>query len=192
MRGNKSIVDMPYDQRYTGGATRHPSSAITTNRHSSDLGVTLTQVLGPRVVNEVRGGYAGYYWIQQSIVPWPEHPYPGLTYGTPIIQLRGYTIGQAHTNSHEDERQDTYGVRDNMTLSFSTAGRHDVKVGGEYFYQQNPVFLCNRCMGIYDAQGGAGPGQHRVALPGVERRLDLEPRGAVADRPLLHARRRRR
>ena len=29
-RANKSIVDMPFDQRYTGGATRHPSSAITT------------------------------------------------------------------------------------------------------------------------------------------------------------------
>jgi Carboxypeptidase regulatory-like domain/TonB dependent receptor len=164
-RANKSIVDMPYDQRYTGGATRHPSSAITTNRHSSDLGITLTQVLGPRVVNEVRGAYAGYYWIQQSIVPWPEHPYESLTYGTPIIQMRGYTIGQAHTNSHEDERQDTYGVRDNMTLSFSKAGRHDVKVGAEYFYQQNPVFLCNRCMGIYDAQGGPVPANIEALFP---------------------------
>ena len=40
-----------------------------------------------------------------------------------------------------------------------------MKVGGEYAYQQNPVFLCNRCMGIYDATGGAGAGQHRALFP---------------------------
>ena len=67
----------PTTPRYTGGASAIPSSAITTDRHSSDLGITLTQVLGSRMVNEIRGGYAGYYWIQQSIVPWPDHPYPG-------------------------------------------------------------------------------------------------------------------
>ena len=54
-----------------------------------------------------------------------------LPYGTPIIQFRGYTIGQAHTNSHEDERQWTVSFRDNLTLSFNKAGRHDVRLGGE-------------------------------------------------------------
>ena len=49
VRGNKSLVDMPYDSRYTGGSTRHPSSAITTDRHSTDVSGTLTQVLSPRV-----------------------------------------------------------------------------------------------------------------------------------------------
>jgi hypothetical protein len=165
VRGNKSLVNMPYDQRYTGGASRHPSSAITTERHSGDLGVTLTQVLGSSMVNEVRASNAGYYWIQQSIVAWPDHPYPTLEYGTPIIQLRGYTIGQAHTNSHEDERQDTFALRDNLTLSYSKMGRHDMKVGAEYIYQQNPVFLCNRCMGIYDASGGAVPANIESLFP---------------------------
>jgi hypothetical protein len=165
VRANKSLVNMPYDQRYTGGATRHPSSAITTERHSGDLGITLTQVFGARAVNEIRASDAGYYWIQQSIVRWPDHPYPTLEYGTPIIQLRGYTIGQAHTNSHEDERQETYAFRDNLTLSYSKLGRHDVKVGAEYVYQQNPVFLCNRCMGIYDASGGPVPANIEQLFP---------------------------
>ena len=93
------------------------------------------------------------------------HPYPGLQFGTPIIQLRSYTIGQAHTNSHEDERQATYNVRDNLTWSFSAAGRHDVKLGGEFAYQDNPVFLCNRCMGIYDAQGGPIPANIEQLFP---------------------------
>ena len=40
-----------------------------------------------------------------------------------------------------------------------------MKVGGEYVYQQNPVFLCNRCMGIYDAQGGAVPANIESLFP---------------------------
>ena len=61
--------------------------------------------------------------------------------------------------------RDTYSFRDNLTLSLDKAGRHDVKVGGEYFYQQNPVFLCNRCMGIYDAQGGPVPANIESLFP---------------------------
>ena len=30
IRGNKSLVDMPFDARYTGGANRHPSTAMMT------------------------------------------------------------------------------------------------------------------------------------------------------------------
>ncbi|HVG55441.1 MAG TPA: TonB-dependent receptor [Vicinamibacterales bacterium] len=165
VRGNKSLVDMPYDSRYTGGSARHPSSAITTDRHSTDVSGTLTQVFSPRVVNEIRAGYAAYYWIQDSIVSWPGHPYPGLTLGTPIINLRSYTIGMAHNFSHEDERQSTYSVRDNLTLSYDKAGRHDLKVGGEAFYQKNPVFLCIRCQGIYDATGGPIPANIESLFP---------------------------
>jgi hypothetical protein len=165
IRGNTSLNDMPYDSRYTGGSTRHPSSAIKTDRHSNDLSGSLTQVLSERFVNELRGGYAGYYWIQDSILPWPNHPYAGLKFGTPIIQLRSYTIGQGHANSHEDERQDTYTIRDNMTLSYTKGGRHDLKVGGEVGYQQNPTFLCNRCMGQLDAQGGAIPANIEQLFP---------------------------
>jgi hypothetical protein len=157
VRSNMSRVYMPYDARYTGGSQRHPSSAITTQRNSGDTSASLTNVLGRSALNELRGSYASYYWIQQSIVEWPDHPYPTLDYGTPIIQFRGYTVGQAHTNSHEDERQWTVSLRDNLTFAYEAAGRHDVKAGMEYAYQQNPVFLCNRCMGIFDAAGGPLP-----------------------------------
>jgi Carboxypeptidase regulatory-like domain/TonB dependent receptor len=164
VRGNMSVVNMPYDGRYTGGATRHPSAAITTNRHSGDMSAVLTKMLGASSLNEFRGSYASYYWIQDSVVKWPGHPY-GLEYGTPIIQLRGYTIGQAHTNSHEDERQWTVSFRDSLTFSFNKQGRHDVRMGGEYSYQQNPVFLCNRCMGLYDAGGGPIPSNIESLFP---------------------------
>jgi hypothetical protein len=54
VRGNKSLVDMPYDARYTGGSSRHPSSAIKTDRHSTDVSGTLTQIFSSRVLNEMR------------------------------------------------------------------------------------------------------------------------------------------
>ena len=173
VRGNKSYVDMPFDARYTGGGVRHPSSAIQTERYSTDLSGVLTQVLGGSAINELRGGYAAYWWIQDSVIEWPDHPYKGgskthpngLRYGTPIIQMRGLTIGQAHTNSHEDERQQTFTVRDNFQTTMTAAGRHDLRMGAEAGYQKNPVFLCNRCMGIYDAQGGPVPANIEALFP---------------------------
>lgn len=166
IRGNKSLVDMPLDARYTGGSSRHPSSAIKTDRHSTDVSGVLTQVLNQSMLNEVRAGYAAYYWIQDSIVEWPEHPYKGLQYGTPILSFRGgYRIGMAHNFSHEDERQSTWSFRDNLTLSFERGGNHALKVGGETFYQKNPVFLCIRCQGFYDMSGGAIPANIESLFP---------------------------
>ena len=173
VRGNKSYVRMPFDARYTGGGVRHPSSAIRTDRYSTDLSGVLTQVLSSSAINEVRAGYAAYWWIQDSVIEWPDHPYQGgslthpngLRFGTPIIQLRGLTIGQAHTNSHEDERQQTFTARDNFQALVTAAGRHDLRMGAEVGYQKNPVFLCNRCMGIYDAQGGPVPSNIESLFP---------------------------
>ena len=80
--------------------------------------------------------------------------------------MRGYTIGQAHTQPHEfEDVENYYGVRDNLTFSRDKWGRHDLKLGGEYSYQQNPVFLCNRCMGIFDAQGGPVPANIEALFP---------------------------
>jgi hypothetical protein len=155
----------PYDPRYTGGAIRHPSDAIQTARHSNDYLATLTQVLSNRSLNEIRAGYAGFYWIQDSVVcGWQGQP-SGLACGTPILKLRGYTIGQGHANSHEYEDVENYTVRDNFTTTFSKAGHHTVKLGGEFTSQKNPVFLCDSCMGIYDMTGGAVPANIQQLFP---------------------------
>ena len=71
----------------------------------------------------------------------------------------------AHNFSHEDERQSTYSFRDNVMLSYDKAGRHDLKIGGEGFYQKNPVFLCIRCQGIYDMTGGPIPSNIEQIIP---------------------------
>jgi hypothetical protein len=165
VRGNAFQSWNPYDPRYSGGATRHPSSAIQTLRHSNDYLASMTQVLSNRSLNEIRVGYAGFYWIQDSVVSgWAGQPY-GLPRGTPILQLRGYTIGQAHMNSHEFEDVENYSIRDNLTLSYSKLGRHDLKIGGEYLDQKNPVFLCNKCMGVYDMTGGPVPSNVQQLFP---------------------------
>ena len=165
IRGNAFGSFNPYDPRYTGGATRHPSDAIQTRRHSNDYLGTFTQVLSSRTLNEVRVGYSGFYWVQDSVVcGWTGHP-SALPCGTPIVKLRGYTIGQSHANSHEHEDVENYTARDNLTTSFTKGGHHTVKLGGEFTNQQNPVFLCDSCMGIYDMTGGSVPANLQDLFP---------------------------
>jgi hypothetical protein len=164
VRGNGSERWEPYDARYTGGASKHPSSAIQSSRHSNDLGITLTQVLGANTFNEIQGGYVGFYWILDSKIPWANHPY-GLPTGTPILQMRSYTIGQGHGFTHEFEDVENYTIKDNLTFSRNKWGRHNLKLGGIYTYQANPVFLCNRCMGSFDMQGGPVPANIEQLFP---------------------------
>jgi hypothetical protein len=40
-----------------------------------------------------------------------------------------------------------------------------LKIGGEFIYQGNPVFLCNTCMGSYDMSGGPVPSNIEQLFP---------------------------
>jgi hypothetical protein len=51
-RGNWARVHLPLDPRYSGGATRHPSTGIEVGRQNDNLTVNLTQVLGQKTINE--------------------------------------------------------------------------------------------------------------------------------------------
>jgi hypothetical protein len=42
IRANKAANLLPVDNRFSGGATRHPSSAIETGRNTNHLQATLT------------------------------------------------------------------------------------------------------------------------------------------------------
>jgi hypothetical protein len=168
LRGNKAINHLPIDNRFSGGATRHPSSGIETGRATNNILATVTQVLSSRVVNEVRGGDAAFSFYQHPVVKWPGHPYaPFRTLGgTPILTFRGgYTIGQGHANSPVNAIQDPYSLRDDLSFSFNRGGRHDVKVGGEYIYNKQSVTVCDFCMGTYDMQGGNVPANIESLFP---------------------------
>jgi hypothetical protein len=166
VRGTKYVGFLPFDPRYAGGATRHPSAAHSAERHADQLVATLTHVLSSRAVNEIKAGYAGFYWDQQSVVSWSTHPAaPTITRGAPQIQLRGFRVGQEHANTPQKIGDEPYSIRDNFTYSFNARGRHDLQVGGEYIHMLDWLVFCNSCMGFYDAQGGPIPANIETLFP---------------------------
>jgi hypothetical protein len=166
VRGNKWSHALPYDPRYTGGGDKTPSSAVSLDRGMDQLFSSFTQVLGTRAVNEVKLGYAGFNWNERSYVKWPNHP-AGFGIGAPSIALRGLTIGETHNQTPQKIGQELYSVRDDYTVSYNKGGRHDMKVGGEYLYDMTWMFVCNRCNGILDVQGGPIPANIESLFPNL-------------------------
>jgi len=152
---------------YNGGAnsaTVHPSAGGTRGRVAPQYFGTFTQVLSNRAVNEIRGGSTNYERKDQPIVRWKggDFPYhPVLNGSSPIIQLRGYTIGANSLNI----LQDTQTVRDDFTISYDWGGRHDLKLGGEYMRFHNDYRWCSRCMGEIDARNGPVPANLESLFP---------------------------
>ncbi len=163
-RYNRSHQYLPFSN--SGGATRHPSAKTVITRISNNFTTRLTQVMGSSAVNEVAFSYDGYWWNIDPAVRWPNHPLaPKLTHGTPIITLRGYTIGQGQARSYQELEQNDPSIRDDYSRTFNKAGRHDVKLGGEYIWDSQPTFLCGACMGMLDAQGGPVPANIESLFP---------------------------
>lgn len=157
---------IPYDPRTSGGADKTEAAATSLERGMGQLLATLTQVIGNRGVNELKGGYAGYNWDEKVYAKWPNHP-AGFGVGAPSIQLRGLTIGETRNQTPQIIAQDVYSVRDDFTYSFGKAGDHTLKVGGEYLYNMTSMFVCNRCNGIIDAQGGPIPANIESLFPNL-------------------------
>jgi hypothetical protein len=134
-----------------GGATSHPSVGGTRERKSPQFAGTFTHVLNTRSVNEIKAGVTTYERLDQPSVRWKGGPFPYHPVGSgnsPVIQLPGYTIG-ANTLQPFQYTQD---VRDDFTTAWDWGGRHDVKIGGEYFRFRADFRWCNRCMGEIDAR----------------------------------------
>ena len=143
-------------------------------------------MIGTGAVNEIKGGASLFNYTRDSAVTWQGGCFPDAPVrcgGSQTITLRGYSIGSA---VGQDQTQNNYSIRDDFTFSFDKGGRQDVKIGGEYIYQPTYILWCATCTGSLDASNGRRTGQHPIALPGVERRVDLEPRAAVADFEALH------
>ena len=143
----------PYHPSYTGGGTFHPSRAIKSDQNSDTLLATLTQVLSNRSVNEIKAGYSSVRFTLQAYTKNPgslDTYQPG--FATPLISLRGYAIGN-NTNTPQWNDQEYYSIRDDFTYTFSKAGHHTLKTGGEYLYHHNTLYWCNFCNGQIDATG---------------------------------------
>ena len=123
IRGNRYDNRVPYDSRYTGGSDRTPASAIGTNRRSEQEFGTFTQVLGSRMVNEVRGGHSLFHWNQFAHVK-NAGSLVGQTqgFGAPVINLRGFTLGQTHAITPQNIREEDYDIQDSFTMSYNAKG----------------------------------------------------------------------
>jgi hypothetical protein len=157
----------PFDNRFTGGATLHASAVAFTDRFSAQVPITLTQVLSNRAVNEVRVGYSNYNWETDVYVRHAGQPFPGaqvMEGGSVRVNLRGYAIGTPN-NLPQALAQKTYWVRDDFTTSFTKGGRHDVKMGAEYFYNYNWLNWCSYCNGVIDADNAPIPANIEQLFP---------------------------
>ena len=188
VRGNYGIEVTPN----FGGGSNHPSNATENKRHNDEIYSTLTQVLGNRGLNEIRGGFSSFYYYNYSMVRWPGHPMAsqGVTIGTPRVTFTGFTVGPA-ANNPQRLGQNVWSIRDDFTYSFNARGRHDVKIGGEYLRLFGFTSNCRGCMGQYDAHRRAAAGEPRTGVPCLERRLDVEAGHALPDPPALRRHRRR-
>src|SRR5579872_3821450 len=182
VRGNESTYLDPIDARYGGGNNRAPSTPLKTHRHSDDILGILTQVLSPRALNQLNFGYSSYYWWQDPYMSWSQgcgyvacQPYPSLANGSMIVSFPGITIGQSHTNSYQRLEQDAASVTDAFTYSFNAKGSHSLKIGGNFIRMQDPVFICNTCMGQIKFGTVTGP----LADPSTGALEALFPNGSL-------------
>ena len=167
VRYAKSTLLLPISSAGLSG-NRHPSRQMDTRRFSNDVGGTFTQVLGSASVNEIRVGWNDFHWTEINVVNWAGGPPDQLGFGavgSPIIQLQGYTIGQANSLTPQRLSHDSYSFRDDYTTSYNKGGRHDLKIGGDYTLVKFDHFLCFRCVGQIDARGGPVPDNLEELFP---------------------------
>jgi hypothetical protein len=136
-----------------GGATDHPSAARHRRFENDQVFGTFTQVIGDRTVNELKGGRLYFDRNEQPIVRWQGGKFPhapvGLG-GSVGVDLPGYSIGGVNTLG---VTLPNYQVRNDFITSFTGAGRHDVKLGGEYIRYVTQIRWCLRCDGVLDLRG---------------------------------------
>jgi len=159
--------DQALDQGFQGSSTRHPSFTVHTIRQSEQTQLTLTKVIGNRAVNEFRAGYLHMGNHEESVVPWPNHPAAksdDITTGAPIITFRGISFGPPGSVP-QNIRQGNISMRNDFTLSFDKAGRHDLKLGGDYIRNKYDLLICRECTGIIDARGGPRPSNIEEIFP---------------------------
>ena len=166
VRGNKSIYRQ--EGQGGGGASNHPSRIINVPYVSAGLWTSVTQVLGNRAVNELKPGYTSSYRDQTSVVTnWKSNPQAsqGITNGAPIILFNGLTTGPSNQNTPGKIGQDNWSLRDDFTFNYNARGRHTLKAGGEYIYNNTWLFSCRVCVGQIDARNGPVPANIEQILP---------------------------
>ena len=174
VRGNRfdQLYPVAPSQTGLGGATIHPSSVYSTETVTNAVFATLTQVVGPRVLNEIKVGYS-------TIANPFKVTEPGLL-GVPRIVLRAYTLGNSPTVPQDIGQRNTI-IRDDLSFLLRGGGYHDFQVGGEFMYNMTYFneFPFARD-GLLIAAGGPIPSNVEDLFPVWKRLVDVELGGAFA------------
>jgi hypothetical protein len=138
IRGSGYTLDQPV----TGGQTAHPASRGYNKEWSGQAFVSLTRATG-RMVHELKVGYTGF-----------EDELGGLVTPAPpqILLAGGFSIGRPLTLLYGSQHQ--ISVRDDLTLF---KGRHELKMGADFFRPSNRLYYENQATGVLDATLGAVP-----------------------------------
>jgi hypothetical protein len=167
LRGAIWQNDQSIDQGFEGSSSDHPSFLVHTYRDSDQFQFTFTNVLGSRAVNEVRTGYVGLRNLEESKVPWPQHPSAlsdGITNGSPILTFQGFRFGPPGSVPQEIQ-QGNWSFRDDFTVSYNARGRHDMKIGADYIKNSFWLMICRDCTGIYTMDLGPIPANFASNFP---------------------------
>ncbi|MGE3511670.1 MAG: carboxypeptidase regulatory-like domain-containing protein, partial [Vicinamibacterales bacterium] len=133
----------------TGGNTLHPSRASSKRLESNTWFANLTKTFGNRIVNELKPGYNYITSQDEQVVQSPQ------------ISLQGYTIGQEVFKPLYLTNQN-FSLRNDLTM---LAGKHEMKIGGEWFRHVNTLFWPSNKFGALDALGGPVPGNIEDLFP---------------------------
>jgi hypothetical protein len=151
---------------FGAGTANHPSATNSNEEYNTDAIGSFTQVISNRALNEFRVGYASYGLNQQSLTSWSKHwqASNGITTDGPSITFRGFSFNR-NNNLPRYRNQNVYSAHDNFTFSYEAAGRHDLRVGGEYLHLLDDTRNCNRCGGVITANGGPVPANIEALFP---------------------------
>jgi len=165
MRYTKWSNLSPHDN--AGGATSTPSASQSINRYQDQVLGTLTTVVSNRALNELKGGFARFHWDQCADVKNPKSPAGGPCgpgWGSVGVLFVGLTMGTGQSTPQNFD-QKIASVRDDFTYSYNKAGRHDLKIGGEYLRQSVYSYISRTSIGVLDAQGGPVPANVETLFP---------------------------
>jgi hypothetical protein len=142
----------------TGSNSQHPASTNSQDRDNREYLGQMTTVLGNRMLNEVKAGFSEWNILQGNLTQWSNHWARdiGVTAGHPRIQMVGLTIA-GNQNAPRIRDQNSWMLRDDVSLSYEAGGRHDMRAGGEYIFMHEFTRNCRNCMGQIDARNGTIP-----------------------------------
>ncbi|MBI2186188.1 MAG: carboxypeptidase regulatory-like domain-containing protein, partial [Acidobacteria bacterium] len=161
---SQGVLSEPFG---AGTNNNHPAATNDTSEDNKDLLGQFTQVLSNRAVNEVKAGYSEFSLANANLTTWSNHWQAqtlGVTQGGPRIQFTGFNI-TGNQNHPRNREQQVYVVRDDFTFSYTARGRHDLRVGGEFLYDDENTVNCQRCGGLIDARRGPAPANIETLFP---------------------------